>query len=403
MVHDGMVMGAGTDDWLHRPGPMLMPIRTMIPGTTIAPGSWMVMGNVSAILTNPGFSGAYDPALGRTHPYLLNDWVMGRARTEGGHVEGMLMLNFEALTFGKGGWYEVGQAGEGLWDTQHQHQLLHKALIAVHPFGKKRDGFRATVWGGQGSAPIGPPIFMHRASNPSPTVPRKHHKGENPHETMPVIGATLSYERTHLDVAAFSAREPARDDSRLIPRPGVPNSFGARLRHEIRDGFEAQVSGERLIDQGTEGDSTQLSASVYGRHVGRVVVDVLLDGAIDIPSDHHDTPGQVAHRRAAGALFEVAVRDAALRDTLWSRVEVNQRIEPDGAVSSPWWFASLGFERLLWVDPASAFGVGPFAEATLVSVPAALESRYGDRLGVTATAGIQGHLMWMSPSTSHHR
>ena len=111
-----------------------------------APGTWQLMGNAAFIATNPGFSDAYDPELGRTSPYLVADWLMARGRTTSGIFEGMLMLNFEAFTLGSKGWYEIGQAGEGLFDRQHAHQLLHQALVAVHA------GDHVTFWGGQGRA-----------------------------------------------------------------------------------------------------------------------------------------------------------------------------------------------------------------------------------------------------------
>lgn len=399
-THGGMVMGAGGDTWSTRPAPMLMPIRTMIPGTWALPGALMIMGNVHGLLTNPGFPRAQDRALGRTHPYLVNDWVMARARTGDGWLEGMLMLNFEALSFGKGGWYEVGQAGEGLWDTQHQHQLVHQALLAVHLTGSSDGPFRATVWGGQGSATIGPPLFMHRASNPSPTVPRKHHKGENPHETFPVLGATLQWHGSVLEASVFSATELGRDDSRLYPRVHAPKSVAARFRQMLGESLEFQVSGERLVDQGTEGDAYQASSSLYGRSVGRVVVDWLLDAAIDVPfgppHGHEGNEPAEQHGAARAILGEVAVRDASLRDIGWTRLELNDRVERNETVSKRWFFGSLGYERVLWVDPASLVGLGLFAEGTLVRVPDSVRTLYGDRWGVTTTVGLHGQLMWMN-------
>lgn len=321
---------------------------------------------------------------------------MGRGRTSDGYLEGMLMLNFEALSFGKGGWYEVGQAGEGLWDTQHQHQLIHQALLAVHLTGKSEGPFRATLFAGQGSATIGAPIFMHRASNPSPTVPRKHHKGENPHETLPVLGASLQWHGSILEASAFSGREPQRDDSRLYPRIGAPTSFAARFRQQVGDLFEFQVSGQRLVDQGSEEDAYQVSTSAYGRYVGRVVIDWLLDAAIDAPLHAHEG----GHGAARAALFELAARDAALRDVGWMRLELNDRIERDETLSKRWFFGSLGYERVVWVDPSSVFGLGIFGEGTLVRVPDSVRTAYGDRWGVTTTVGLHGQLMWMN-SAAH--
>jgi hypothetical protein len=406
-------------DWTNRPAPMLMPIRTMMPGTWAAPGTWQLMGNAAFIATNPGFSDAYDADLGRTSPYVVADWLMARGRTSSGIFEGMLMLNFEAFTLGKKGWYEIGQAGEGLYDRQHAHQLLHQALLAVHA------GDRVTFWGGQGSAPIGPPIFMHRTSNPSPTVPRKHHKGENPHETLPVFGGTFELGGFAIDAAVFSGYEPGPEDHRAIPYVGVPKSYGGRVRYAIGVGFEAQVSAIRIV---ADEAATQVSASVYGRWVGRFVVDALLDGAADSgghaheateaggaapgpsirtpvdPGHLHDPAHATAHRstRSSAALAEVAVRSGSLRDVLWSRIEANQRLEPDQTRSSPWWFLTLGYERVAWVDPTSVVGVGLFGETTYVVVPENVAPFYGDRTGVTVTAGMRAQLMMMSDHHHHH-
>jgi len=411
---DGMVMGVGGDDWSTRSAPMLMPLRMMIPGDWTPPGSWHFMGNFAAVATNPGFSRAYDPGLGRTHPYLLADWAMVQGRTENGYLEGMLMLNFEPLTFSRDGVYEVGQAGEGLFDRQHQHQLVHQAMLALHVLGREDGPMKLTLWGGQGSATIGPPIFMHRASNPSPTVPRKHHKGENPHETFPVIGATFEYLGTALDLSAFSAYEFGPEDSRLYPRLHAPKSFAARIRQRLFGTVEIQVSGERLNDQGDrylqtapgapivnagpEEDAYQLSASIYGRWVGAFVLDGLLEWAVDRPV-HREAGG---HGAAYAWLAEAAVRSVSLRDIGWMRVEVNDRIEADESVSRRWFFGTLGYEHVLWVDPGSIFGVGIFSEITAVRVPAAVSDAYGNTWGATTTLGLHGQWMYMGGAHAMH-
>lgn len=400
---NGFVMGRGDDTWWSRPAPMLMPIRTMMPGAWPLPGSVMAMANFQGIVTRPGFPNAYDARLGRAHPYLLHDWAMVRARTENGYLEGLLMLNFESFSFGKSGWYEVGQAGEGLWDRQHQHKLLHQALLALHLTGADTV-FRATLWGGQGSSTIGAPVFMHRASNPSPNVPRKHHKGENPHETFPVIGATFQHRGSVLEGAAFSGGEPGPNDSRIPPRAGLPKSFSLRFRQSVGELFEFQTSAQYLTEQGGDhADTWQVSTSAYGRYVGKVVVDWLLDGAIDMPvtaAAGHGDHGLKSHDPARGFLVEVAVRSASLRDVGWTRIEINDRVEPDHALSRHWFFGTLGYERVVWVDPSSVVGIGLFGEGTLVRVPTTLLDRYGDRWGMTLTGGLHGQLMWMN-SKSH--
>ena len=104
---------------------------------------------------------------GSTYPLVVGDWAMAYGRDAHGWVEGLLMLNFEPLTVGPAGYPELGQSGEGLWDAQHSHQLVHQAMVGVHPLsgiagwhpeGMRREGsYDLTVFGGQGSATIGPP------------------------------------------------------------------------------------------------------------------------------------------------------------------------------------------------------------------------------------------------------
>jgi hypothetical protein len=247
---------------------------------------------------------------------------------------------------------------------------------------------------GQGSATIGPPIFMHRASSPGPTVPRKHHKGENPHETFPVIGAALRVGSTTFEASAFNGKELTPEDSRLYPHPGPPDSFGGRVRHTIAlgaGGIEGQVSAERLHDQGAgEPDATQVSASAYlWTSVADWRFDALADWAIDIPD---------GEATANGALVELAVRTPDRRTTTWARVEFNQREEPASRgsfVSSPWLFGTLGGERVVAGGAESGLQVGFFGEATLAYIPAALQGMYGTDVAVTLNVGLHLFGMWM--------
>jgi hypothetical protein len=393
--------------------PYAVPRQTLIPGTPGMPGGFHVMLNAFAQLQNTGV-GAYRIAnanvkslsAGATYPLLADDWAMVYGRDAGGFVEGLLMLDFEPLTIGKEGIPELGQSGEGLWDAQHAHQLIHQAMVAVHPLaaidgwhpeGMMRGGrFDLSLFGGQGSATIGPPIFMHRASSPGPTVPRKHHKGENPHETFPVLGASLRLEDTWFEASAFSAKELTPQDSRLYPHVAAPASVAMRVRHMFGHVAEIQASGERLVDQGHgEPDATQLSASVYvAGELDGFRIDSLLDWSIDMP----DRDAEGRRTRAQGALYEAALRTPSLRDTVWLRSEVDQREEPDrfgSGVSSPWLFETLGYERVLFGGRSSGLQLGAFGEATLISIPASLESFYGTRTAVTLNVGLHLFGMWM--------
>ena len=310
------------------------------------------------------------------------------------------MLDLEPLTVGPEGIPELGQSGEGLWDAQHSHLLIHQAMIAVHPLAWFEFGqasmmteplWDLSLFAGQGSATIGPPVFMHRASSPGPTVPRKHHKGENPHETSPVIGAALRYDVTTFEASIFGAEELTPADSRLYPHPAAPTSFAARVRRIFARSLELQISGERLHSHHGDGvDVWQASASAYfWRTIGALRVDALLDWGLDRPD---------VGPSAQGALAELAVRSADRRGVGWLRSEINQREEPPGApveVSSPWLFETVGGEWVGWGSRQSGVQLGVFAEATYTRIPDALAPTYGRTQAVAMNIGLHLFGMWM--------
>ena len=362
--------------------PYADPRETLIPGNPGMPGGIHVMVNAFAHLESTG--------LGQTVPLLTDDWAMLYGRDKRGWIEGTLMLNFEPLTVGAAGYPEIGQSGEGLWDAQHAHQFLHQAMIAVHPLAKLWGPgalHDLSIFAGQGSATIGPPIFMHRASSPGPTVPRKHHKGENPHETFPVIGMSYRENDTIFEFSAFSALELTPEDSRLRPYAAAPVSGAARIRHTIGHYLELQISGEHLHDQGHgASDTSQVSASAYfWKEVKRWRIDALLDYALDAP-DEGDASQAV--------LGEFALRSPNKRETFWLRSEFNPREERNGAVSSPWFFQTFGYEHVLFVTGGLQLGL--FGEATAIAIPSSLQSFYGHDAALTVNVGLHLFGMWMS-------
>ena len=372
--------------------PYAVPRETLIPGNPGMAGGFHVMVNAFGHLQNTGIGSA-------TTPLLDDDWLMVYGRDSRGWVEGNLMLNFEPVTIGGAGYPEIGQSGEGLWDAQHSHQFLHQAMVAVHPlagiWGPSAE-YDLSVFFGQGSATIGPPIFMHRASSPGPTVPRKHHKGENPHETFPVMGMTFRQGKTWIEFSAFSARELTPEDSRFHPYVAAPVSGAARVRHVFGNWLEVQVSGEHLHDQGNgESDASQVSVSAYAwGDVKRFRLDGLLDYALDAPDEGDNSQA---------LLGEFALRSPSRRDIGWVRSELNQREEPPSrgsVVSGPWFFQTLGYEHVMFVT--GGLQVGLFGEATFIAIPSSLESFYGQSAAVTVNFGLHLFGMWMEMPSMHH-
>ncbi len=393
--------------------PYTVPRQTLIPGTPGMPGGLHLMVNGFAEAQNTGMgsyaiknAGVQTLDGGSTYPLLVDDWAMVYGRDAHGWVEGLLMFDFEPLTVGPAGIPEIGQSGEGLWDAQHAHQLIHQAMLAVHPLsgvdgwhpeGMTKEGrYDLAIFGGQGSATIGPPIFMHRASSPGPTVPRKHHKGENPHETFPVIGTSLRIDDTWFETSIFSALELTPQDSRLYPHVAAPESVAARIRQVVGEWLEVQTSGERLRNQGHgEPDAWQASASAYAwTQLRGWRLDGLLDWAIDVP----DASVNGSRATAQALLGELAARSPGRRQTVWMRSEFNQREESPalgGFVSSPWFFETLGFEHVVAGGAVSGVQVGLFGEGTLISIPPSLRAFYGTDAAVTLNVGLHLFGMWM--------
>ncbi len=393
--------------------PFATPREGLIPGTPGMPGGIHLMVNGFAQLQNTGLPNyRIDNHTGKTwnagatYPLVTDDWAMAYGRDSRGYVEGLLMLDFEPLTVGPAGYPEIGQSGEGLWDAQHAHQFLHQAMVAFHPLAglegwhpvsmHEEGKYDLSLFGGQGSATIGPPIFMHRASSPGPTVPRKHHKGENPHETFPVLGASLRFDSTWIEASIFSGRELTPEDSRLYPHVAPPASYAVRIRHNIDGWLEFQLSGERLVNQGSsEPDALQGSASLYG---WGFVGDWRLDGLVDYAIDRPDATATKASVTSQAILFELAARTPSRRQTMWMRTELNQVEEPPalgGFVSAPWLFQTLGFEQVLVGGARSGVQVGVFGEGTLIGIPTALASTYGADVAVTVNLGLHVSGMWM--------
>jgi hypothetical protein len=402
-AHGGHQTGHEPDSHggMHAAMAYAVPRETLIPGRPGMPGfHFMINGFFQ--LQNPGVP-AHDITNagitfegGKAHPLVTGDWAMGYWRQDSGWLELLVMLDFEPFTVGKGGYPQLGQSGEGLVDAQHAHQLVHQAMVAFHPLaGLELHAFDLAIFAGQGSATIGPPIFMHRASSPGPTVARKHHKGENPHETFPVIGMSLRVHDLWLEGSFFSARELDPDDSRYHPHAAAPVSAAARVRYQLDDRGELQVSASRLRDQG-EGihDAWQTSASAYiFAELAGWRLDALLDHAADVPDDE-----PASH----GALLELAARDPDLRSTYWSRTELNQR-EVDGESRPTWFFQTLGAERVVASSAASGLQAGFFAEATVIRIPDELRATYGQDTAVTIIVGVHVFGMWMLDSDLRRR
>jgi hypothetical protein len=187
----------------------------------------------------------------------------------------------------------------------------------------------------------------------------------------------------------------------------APESYAARVRQDVSDWLELQISGERLRNQGHgEPDAYQASASAYGWwNVSGWRLDALLDWALDLPDA--DASGNRPTTQAA--LGELAARTPTRVATIWARTELNQREEAPaagpvvvagslpryGIVSSPWLFQTFGVERVVSQSAASGLSFGLFGEATFIYLPPVLQSFYGTEAAFTVDVGVHLFGMWM--------
>jgi hypothetical protein len=178
------------------------------------------------------------------------NWLMtSLAKSFGGssHLQMVGMFSLEPFTLRDIGSPQVFQTGETfggapLIDYQHPHDLvMNLGGELAHAVGN------TTILVGAyavGPAPVGPPVFMHRASAAdNPQVPLSHHYVDATHISPGVV--TLGIERAgfRVQAGAFHGQEP--DEDRLDLDTAALDSFAARVSWS--DGpWAIQLSGADL-------------------------------------------------------------------------------------------------------------------------------------------------------------
>lgn len=290
------------------------------------------------------------------------NWLMATVSKSMGpatalHLNGMFSLEpFTLRDIGSPQVFQTGETFQGapLIDYQHPHDLImNLGGDIARAIGTTTVTVAAYA---VGPAPIGPEVFMHRASAAeNPQSPLSHHYLDSTHVTPGVV--TVAVERAGFTVEAgvFHGQEP--DEDRLDLDTASLDSFGARAGWA--DGpWSFQLSAARLEtpERTSPYDATRLSASasffkgdddrsiawtaafgqnreVFGnleaylfegnRRAGRhafyaraewVAKDILDAGFHPIGTEH-------VHRQSnIGALTLGYVRDFSVRD--WGRVGV---------------------------------------------------------------------------------
>jgi len=196
------------------------------------------------------------------------NWVMtalSRTSSRGVGFELFGMFSLEPWTLRDIGSPQVFQTGETfmgapLIDYQHPHDLImNLGGSYTQPFGATSLTLSAYA---VGPAPLGPPVFMHRASAAdNPQSPLSHHYLDATHITPGVVSIGIERNGASLEVGAFHGREP--DEDRLDLDTAALDSYSARL--SFADGnWQAQISAADLKtpERSSPYDATRVTASV---------------------------------------------------------------------------------------------------------------------------------------------
>ncbi len=157
------------------------------------------------------------------------------------------MFSLEPLTMRELGSPQVFQTGETfngapLIDYQHPHDLImNLGGEYSRAIGSTTITTAAYV---VGPAPLGPPVFMHRASAiENPQTPLSHHYLDASHITPGVLSIGVERDGFRVEAGAFHGQEP--DDNRLDLDTGALDSYAVRA--SWADGpWSFQISGGHL-------------------------------------------------------------------------------------------------------------------------------------------------------------
>jgi hypothetical protein len=308
-----------------------------------------------------------DPGVGgRTYAegYLAQPVIMAHASGIGGHVAGVVTLDFEGLTMERGQ-LTPGAYGEGYADRRHPHTYLHEAMGIVRG---AVGGTGVSLAGGKGFAAFGTDDPMMR---PFAAYPVNHHLAQIL-ERYVVVGAVR---RGPLIVegSLFNGDEPvspgaAPDASRFADSWSARGTLSAPLGVELQGSY-ASVTSPELADGGGL-DQRKWSASLrLDRPTGPVRYALAEWAATD------DMVGDRRTNRFTSFLAEastdVRVLSLALRYENTTRPEEERLLDPFRTSRTPTDLSIIGITRWQTITGAAslshAFGtldVAPFAEVS---------------------------------------
>ena len=389
-------VGCGSDMYFHFGMSMCLP-KPRAPGRLSA----MLMANAFVV-----DSGSTGPRGQRS--VAVPNWFMANVGVDlaaWNRLDLDVMLTAERWTYPAGGYPELLQIGEHdaagapYIDAQHPHSSPAMGLQLTEVISLSSSATRLVrIWfAPRGETTDGPIAFMHRATGTlNPDAPLGHHIGQDVgHVTSTVIGASLTWDSSLLEISTFHGREP---EPTAVDLPiGRPNSFAVRLVQHWDPWLSIAMSAAYVTDPESDGTVPALqrfSASAYTRHV--------------LPAGWwaHTTWiwGGIAHYDHAPFLNSIGVEAAFMNaaNALWTRVEVLQRTPAELGIAAPlplddsasfvgaW---TLGATRLIAHAGPVDLSVG--ALGTLSVLPENFSSAYGGRTALTARAYLEARYLQM--------
>lgn len=173
----------------------------------------------------------------------------GRSIGDKQYLNANLMLTFERWTFHKEGYSELLQIGERdederpYIDAQHPHSspIMGLTLSDTFYLGNEKDNVKL-FFAPRGQSTDGPVAFMHRPTGmANPDAPLGHHLAQDVgHITSTVLGASITKNKTTLELSSFHGEEPEPSKSDLPM--GELDSYAARLNQELTATWQMMAS-----------------------------------------------------------------------------------------------------------------------------------------------------------------
>lgn len=224
---------------------------------------WMTTGTARLVYNRQGGLSGEEQA-------ESSNWIMtmGQRDVGRGRLTLMMMNSLEAMTLpgaGSAQLFQTGETFEGFPIVDHQHP--HDFFMNLSATWRLPLGDHGAAWlqaAVRGEPALGPTTFMHRASaGENPAAILSHHFQDSTHITDDVVTLGAGWRWLTLEGSLFHGEEP--DEGRWDLDPGALDSWSARLKVRLGDGWSGQVSHGFLNEPEAfdPGDVERTTASLH--------------------------------------------------------------------------------------------------------------------------------------------